>query len=142
MTTRMNDVYEKVAAQNGLDAKFVKSIGDCILGHTKEKLINTQEGSVYVAHVGAFVLKSVKVESQLKRYLSMRAYKISKYPDFINVPISKKAKQLFDVYRNVIIPFKKYKRALSQRQLEFCKKIYETYEENINNADEHVQCSS
>jgi hypothetical protein len=134
MVCKMNNIYEKVAKDNNLNPKLVKSIGDSVFSHMKEKILSIDEGSIYLAHVGAFVLKSVKVEKQLKRYLSMRAYKNKKYPNaHINVPIGKKAKMLFDLYRNVIIPFKKYKRHLSERQVEFCKKKYEEYQKDSNN---------
>lgn len=127
MISNMNTVYENTAKKHDLDPKLVKSIGDAIFSHTKDKILELTCGSVYLTHVGSFVLKSVKVEKQLVRYLNMRAYKCSKYPDYVNNPISKKAKILFDLYRNTIIPFKKYKKELSKRQVEFAKKVYESY---------------
>lgn len=127
MVSKMNDVYERVSQKHGIDYKLAKSVGDHVLGHLKKKILDIDEGSLYIANMGSFVLKSVKVEKQLRRYLSMRAYKCKQYPDYIDKPISKKAKRLFDVYLNVIIPFKNFKRDLSERQVEFCKKTYESY---------------
>lgn len=130
MISDINSIYKKTADKYDLDYKMVKSIGDAVFSHTKDKLMDLDNGSVYLTHVGSFIIKSVKIEKQLRRYLNMRAYKCSKYPDFVDRPISKKAKVLFDLYRNTIIPFKKYKVELSERQVEFAKKLYESYNQD------------
>jgi len=127
MISNINDIYKKVCEKHGMDYKLVKSVGDTVFSHLKEKILSVEEGSLFVSHMGSFVLKSAKVEKQLRRYLSMRAYKCKKYPDYINKPISKKAKTLFNIYLNVIIPFRKEKEEVAVKQREFAKKLYEEY---------------
>lgn len=132
MVSNINNVYERAAQNSGLDIGLIKSIGEVVFKHTKQKMIDMEDGSIYLAHVGSFVLKSVKVERQIKRYLSIRAYKCSKDPDYVNKPVPLKIKKLVNVYLKTIIPFKKLKVEISKKQVEFCKKTYESYEDRSN----------
>jgi nucleoid DNA-binding protein len=132
MISKIDIVYNNVANKYGLDEKLVKSVGSAVFSHLKDKILSLEEGSCYLSHFGSFILKSQKIENQVHKYLAMRRYKCSKDPNYVNKPISKAAKKLFSTYLNVILPFKKKKIELSERQVEFCKKQYESYEKDIN----------
>jgi len=132
MISKIDIVYNNVAIKYGLDEKLVKSVGTAVFSHLKEKMLSLDEGSYYLSHFGSFILKSQKIENQVIKYLAMRRYKCSKDPNYVNKPISKAARKLFNTYLTIIIPFKKKKLELSERQVEFCKKQYDSYEKDIN----------
>ncbi len=135
MIKKINNVYQDLADKEQLDYKFVKSIGDSVFDHLKEKMLDLDETNLWVSNFGYFVIKSRKIENQCKRYLSMRAYKEKKYPGYKNNPIGSFAKKLFSVYLNKIVKFKKYKAAFSVKQVEFCKNLVKTYNNDNNNND-------
>ena len=132
MISDMNKVYQRVVDKHGVDYKLVKSIGDSMFKYTKDRMLSFQDCSIYLPHVGSFVLKSRKIERQLVRYLSYRKYKISIFPDVLHKPIGKKVKMFFDVYLNVIVPFKRKKKKMSEIQVEYCKNVYKSYEKDNN----------
>jgi hypothetical protein len=133
MISKINDVYLKVSKKQGIPYDLVKSVGDAVFLRQKEAMVNFEHSSMQLCNFGTFVLKSVKVENQCRRYLSMRKYLVSKYPDYINKPIGKKTRELLRVYLTQVIPFKKAKQQKSLEQVEYCKK---KYEENNNKPTE------
>jgi len=133
MIKKMNTVYEDLAKNHNLDYDYIKSIGDSVFHHLKDKMLDLDETNLWVSNFGYFVIKSRKIENQCKRYLSMRAYKEKKYPGYKDKPIGSFAKKLFNVYLKKIIIFKKDKAAFSLKQVEFCKNLFKTYNDNNNN---------
>jgi len=129
MISKINDVYLKVSKKQGIPYDLVKSVGDAVFFRQKEAMVNMEHPSMQLCNFGTFVLKSVKVENQCRRYLSMRKYLNEKYPGYKDKPIGKRARDLFRVYLTQVIPFKKAKQQKSIEQVEYCKK---KYEENNN----------
>ena len=132
MIKKMNDVYQDLCDKEGYDYKFIKSVGDSVFDHLKDKMLRLDDTNLWVSYLGYFVIKSRKIENQCKRYLSMRAYKEKKYPGYIDKPIGSFAKKLFSVYLNKIVKFKKYKADFSLKQVEFCKNLVKTYKNDNN----------
>jgi hypothetical protein len=128
MITKMNEIYRRVAEKHNLSYEFVKESGDVIFEEIKDNMVNYKSGVIKVNFLGSFIIKSVKLENILRRYLQYRKYLYNKDKKNVNIPVSKKVKKLIDVYFRIILPFKKYKEELSQKQIEFCKKIYESYD--------------
>ena len=129
MISKIDKVYKRAAEENNLDPTLVKSIGDTVFQTLKDSMTSMEQSSVYIAHIGNFIVKSVKIRNQLIRYLQMRKYIASKYPDALEKPVSKRMKALFNLYFTKIIPFKKLKKEVAEKQVAFCKKTYESYEE-------------
>ena len=134
MITKINDIYEKVAKKHNLDPQIVKSVGDCVFSHLKERMMSWEESSLNVSHLGFFVLKSKKIERQLKNWLLWRKYKVGQDPTFINKPIPSHIQKKLKIYFLKILPYKKAKKEHSKKQIEFCKQLYESYEKNNNKA--------
>ena len=128
MISDINDVYQKVADKHGIDVRLVKSIGTQVFSTMKERMINLDEANIYLGGVGSFIVKSTQVENTCRRYLKYRKYLKDTYPERITKPIPKRIKMLFSLYLRRITLFKKIKAETSQRQREFCKKTYESYE--------------
>lgn len=135
MIKKINTVYQDLSDKSGLDYDYIKSVGDSVFSHLKEKMLDLDETNLWVTNLGYFVIKSRKIENQCKRYLSMRAYKEKKYPGYKNSPIGSFAKKLFNVYLKKIIKFKKEKAAFSLKQVEFCKNLVKTYQNDNNNTN-------
>jgi len=133
MIKKMNDVYRDLAEKEGLEYEMIKSIGDTVFTHLKDKMLSLDDTNLWVSHFGYWVIKSRKIETQCKKYLQMRKYKIKKYPDYINKPIGAFPKKLFAVYLNKIKKFKEYKESFAQKQRDFCKKLVQGYETNNSN---------
>ena len=132
MISKINDIYKCVSDTHGIDIKLVESIGNHVFRELREGMSNLGAGNYLLSSVGSFVLKSGKVETHVRKYLAMRKYMCEKNPKYIDKPISKSAKRLFKVYLDVIIPYKKAKQEISLRQVEFCKKMVESYEKDNN----------
>lgn len=133
MIKKMNLVYEDTAKKHDLEYAFVKSVGDSVFSHLKQKMLDLDETNLWVSHFGYFVIKSRKIENQCKTYLSIRKYKEKKYPGYIDKPVGSFMKKLFNVYLNKIMKFKKDKALFSIKQVEFCKNLYKTYQNDNNN---------
>jgi len=128
MISNINDIYENAAQKHNLDPKMVKSIGVTVFAHLKDKMLDLDESSIFLRGVGGFVLKSIKVEKQLHRYLSMRRKFFLKDKKHVDRPVGGQIKKLFKLYLTRVLKFKKLKREMSTRQVEFCKTLYESYE--------------
>lgn len=130
MITKINDIYKRVAIKEGVDYELIKTMGDVVFSHLKEKMLSLDDTNLWVANFGYWVIKSKRIENQCIRYLDMRKYKEKKYPGYIGNPVGSFAKKLFSVYLNKIIKFKKHKKDFSAKQRQFCKNLYLTYKNN------------
>lgn len=143
MISKIQIIYEKVAKEHNLDLALVKSVGEGVLSYTKDCIMNADHGQLFISNFGEFIMKSTKVENQFKRYLQKRAYKKEHNPSFVNVPIPKKVKKITKMYLNTVIPYKKRRREIILKQLEYCKNIYENYtEEQLNQIPKYLRDKS
>ena len=134
MISNINEIYERVAEKNGLDLDLVKSVGSTNFKHFKDTMYSMEESSIWLSNVGAFILKSKKIENQVRRWLEVRRYLMTQSKDAYNYHISKKFKRNLALYLNKIGPYKKAKAAHKQKKIDFCKKMVESYknEEDTN----------
>jgi len=135
MIKKMNDVYRDLCDRKGYDYALVKSVGDSVFAHLKDKMLKLDDTNLYVSNFGYWVIKSRVIESQCKAYLELRRYKEKMFPGYKDKPIGSFAKKLFSVYLNKIIPFKKFKQAHAAKQRKFCKELFESYNKTNNDVN-------
>jgi hypothetical protein len=128
MITNINDIYKRVSEKYDLDLDLIKSVGDHTFSHLKERMMSWEESSLSVSHLGSFVLKSKKIENQIKRWLEVRRYKVSQDPNWYNMPIPKHIQDKLQIYFLKVVPYKKAKKEFAKKQVAVCKQIYESYE--------------
>lgn len=127
MIKKTNDLYKEISDDKGLDYHLIKSVGDSVFEHLKEEMLGFKHGSIRVPYFGKFVVKGTRVERYLKIFLEKRAYMKELNPKYIERPLSQKIKDLFYYYLKVLIPYRKEKKAMKEKQLQIAKNLYENY---------------